>query len=72
MFLLREALVPELRRSPGEKGAVSGEEARPPEKSWYSEELEEEVEDVAMLELGLCRWMVFSRRASTRSKLRLS
>lgn len=72
MFLLCEALVPELRTSSEEKGAVSGEEARLPVKKWCSEEVDEEVDEVPILELGLFRCIVRSKRASTSSKLRAS
>jgi len=74
IFLLREDLgSPE----PEEKGAVSGEEARPPEKKGWFDELEEVVEEVVeevpMLEAAvLFRRMVFSKRASTSLKLRFS
>lgn len=72
MFLLCKALIPELRTSSEEKGAVSGEEAKLPEKKWSAEEVDEDVEDVPILELGFFRWIVCSRWASTSSKLRPS
>ena len=53
-------------------GAVRGDEARPLENTGRSDELDEESEDVSILELGLLRFIVCSRRASTSLKLRLS
>lgn len=55
MLLFKERLMPELQMSSEEKGAVSGEEARRSQYAWCSDELDEEVEDVPMLELGLLR-----------------
>lgn len=69
MSLLRDTLMlPELRISSENIGAVSGDDAGLLENRW-SDEPDEVLEDVSMLDPGLLRFMAFSWRASTSLKL---